>query len=131
MIGWFQSTDSENTQLNDIATFLKKNRRAGRCKYFQNSTIYSLHSDDLKPAWLQRCNYDVASLKNIPKIKPSNLVYLIVSKNYKQTDEEPPFEPQVVIQIDEDTFSSSTENNDLDPESPVPTSENVKFDVLS
>ncbi len=127
MIGWFQATDSENTQLNDIANFLKKNRRAGRCKYFQNSTIYSLHSEDLKSTWLSRCNYNGAALKNIPKIKPSNLVYLIVSKNYKPSEEEPPFEPQVVTQIDEDEFDPSSDNQELDPESPIPASEQVNF----
>lgn len=121
LVGWFQATDSENTQLNDIANYLKKHRRAGRCKYFQNSTIYSLHIDDLKPDWLLKYNLDLSNLTNLnPKIKPSSLAYLIVSKNYKPNDIEPPFEPQVVVHIEDDhSLSSDTENNILDPESPA------------
>mmetsp|Transcript_33121 Transcript_33121/g.30028 ORF Transcript_33121/g.30028 Transcript_33121/m.30028 type:complete len:107 (+) Transcript_33121:1090-1410(+) len=72
LVGWFQGYENDNTQLNQIASFLKKNRRAGRCKYVHNSsTIYSLHIDDLKSNWLTKYNLNLDSLTKHTDIKPS------------------------------------------------------------
>lgn len=63
-MGWFLGSGDDNAQLDETAEYLKKNRRAGRCKYVQNSsTIYSLHVDDLKKNWLEKYNFDIENLK--------------------------------------------------------------------
>jgi hypothetical protein len=96
LVGWFQEVDSENTKLNDIAAYLKRNKRAGRCKYTDISTLYSLHTDDIKQHWLSKFIIDDSRI-NDPKIKRSSLTYLIVSKSYKPTIEDPPLQPELVL----------------------------------
>jgi hypothetical protein len=77
--------------------------------------------DDLKPNWLLKYNLDLSGLSGNNKVKPSSLAYLIVSKNYKPSNEEPPMEPTIILQIEDldHSISSDSENAILGSESPL------------
>ena len=86
-----------NKFTDDVAAFLKKNKKVGYCKYTQNCTIYSFHIDDLRLRWLKTSNLEHLHIcLASDRIQSSTLMFIIVSKNYEPKGYQPSFKHQIL-----------------------------------